>query len=90
MSFSNGFSKLTIFTSNEWAGKLFTLLLVLRTSKGQEILSDVFSENDVHIPELEDLKRDGVETDMCSQIIQEAKLYMEAANELDAQAREEL
>lgn len=38
MNFSKGYSKLTLLTSDEWAGKLFVLLIVLQTQEGREIL----------------------------------------------------
>ena len=54
MNFSKGFSKLTMLTSDEWAGKLFVLLLVLNTVEGGQIFasSSIFDEkDDVSIPE---------------------------------------
>ncbi len=53
LNFSKGFSKLTMLTSDEWAGKLFVLLLVLHTDEGKEILDHktVFDPNNVKLPE---------------------------------------
>lgn len=42
LNFSKGFSKLSLLTSDEWAGKLFVLLLVLHTTEGR----GVFKMND--------------------------------------------
>jgi hypothetical protein len=38
-NFAKGFTNLTLITSNEWAGCLFTLALLCSTDAGQEILS---------------------------------------------------
>ena len=51
MNFSKGFSKLTMLTSDEWAGKLFVILLVLYTEEGKEIFKSSFNAEDVEVPE---------------------------------------
>jgi len=51
-NFSHGFTNLTRITSDEWAGMLFTLLLVMRTDKGRHIMRNVFtSEDDIDLGE---------------------------------------
>ena len=51
LNFSKGFSKLTMLTSDEWAGKLFVLLIVLQTDLGKEIFekAKIFSEKNVEL-----------------------------------------
>jgi len=46
-SFSKQFSNLTLLTSDEWPGMLFTLLLVLRTDRGAAIFSNQFGSGDL-------------------------------------------
>lgn len=52
LNFSKGFSKLTMLTSDEWAGKLFVILTILHTEEGRQIFSSAktFSEDDKNIP----------------------------------------
>ena len=58
-NFSHGFTNLTMITSDEWAGMMFTLLLVMRTPEGAEIMKTVFSaEEDIDLAG-EDLFGDG-------------------------------
>ena len=49
-TFSKGYSKLTLLTSDEWPGMLFVLLLVLRTERGREILGKLFAPADKKQP----------------------------------------
>ena len=49
-TFSKGYSKLTLLTSDEWPGMLFVLLLVLRTERGREIMGGVFAQADKQQP----------------------------------------
>jgi hypothetical protein len=48
LSFAKGFSKLSLLTSDEWAGKLFVLVLVLHTDEGKEIFdkTSIFERDD--------------------------------------------
>jgi len=58
-NFSHGFTNLTMITSDEWAGMMFTLLIVMRTPDGEEIMGTVFSaEEDIDLGG-EDLFGDG-------------------------------
>lgn len=52
MNFAKGFSKLTLLTSDEWAGKLFVLLLALHTHEGKTIFGStkIFSNHDTEMP----------------------------------------
>ena len=51
MNFSKGFLKLTLLTSDEWAGKLFVLLLVLYMDEGRDIFTGtIFSRDDIPMP----------------------------------------
>ena len=62
LNFSKGFSKLTNLTSDEWAGKLFVLLVVLHTQEGKKIFQEAktFDSSDVKLPKdfSTDFKRD--------------------------------
>ncbi len=44
-SFTKGFAKVSMITSDEWAGKLFVLLIVLNTEEGKTILGSTFTES---------------------------------------------
>jgi hypothetical protein len=52
MNFTKGFSKLTMLTSDEWAGKLFVILVVLHTEEGRKLFKDAktFEANGVELP----------------------------------------
>ena len=52
MNFSKGFSKLTLLTSDEWAGKLFVILIVLHTEEGKRLFktAKTFADVDVELP----------------------------------------
>lgn len=52
LTFSKGFSKLSMITSDEWPGKLFVLLLVLKTDEGRDILRKTFRGDDLDIPQM--------------------------------------
>jgi hypothetical protein len=54
MNFSKGFSKLTLLTSDEWAGKLFVVLIVLHTEEGKQIFdkAKTFDDRDAQLPPL--------------------------------------
>jgi len=43
-SFTKGFSKVSMITSDEWAGKLFVLLLIAHTAEGHRILCHTFDK----------------------------------------------
>lgn len=51
LSFSKGFSKLTMITSDEWVGKLFVILLVLKTEEGRSIFKSTFAAKDIPLPD---------------------------------------
>ena len=53
MNFTKGFSKLTMLTSDEWAGKLFVLLVILHTNEGSSVFDSAktFSKDDIKLPE---------------------------------------
>jgi hypothetical protein len=83
LNFSKGFSKLTQLTSDEWAGKLFVILVVLRTDKGRSILEKSFAKMDLEKPsEFKDLK-DGT----CLPADEEARLYQELAVRVEDASR---
>ena len=50
LTFSKGFTKLTMITSDEWVGKLFVLLLVLKTDEGRFLFRSTFREEDLELP----------------------------------------
>lgn len=52
LNFSKGFSKLTLLTSDEWAGKLFVLLVVLHTEEGRELFDSAktFDDKRINVP----------------------------------------
>ena len=50
-SFTKGYSKLSMITSDEWVGKLFVLLLVAMTNEGRSILKKRFSSSNIKLPE---------------------------------------
>ena len=52
MNFSKGFTKLTMLTSDEWAGKLFVILIVLHAEQGKRLFekANTFSKDDVSQP----------------------------------------
>ncbi len=56
VNFTKGFTKLTMITSDEWAGKLFVILVVLQTEEGAAIFkkANVFETDEtkfIEIPE---------------------------------------
>ena len=51
LTFSKGYSKLSMITSDEWVGKLFVLLLVLKTDEGTAILGNAFEKEDIKVPQ---------------------------------------
>lgn len=53
MNFTKGFSKLTMLTSDEWAGKLFVLLIILHTNEGSAVFDSAktFSKEDIQLPD---------------------------------------
>ena len=50
LTFSKGFSKLSMITSDEWVGKLFVLLIVLKTEEGASIFQKTFAREDLALP----------------------------------------
>jgi hypothetical protein len=52
MNFTKGFSKLTMLTSDEWAGKLFVILIVLHTKEDRKLFKDAktFDTSNVEVP----------------------------------------
>lgn len=50
LTFSKGFSKLSMITSDEWVGKLFVLLIVLKTEEGSSIFQGTFAREDIQLP----------------------------------------
>ena len=71
MSFSKGFSKLTLLTSDEWAGKLFVILLVLNTEEGKLVFkgTQIFGSQDIELPR--SFFNDEVDTDLQTQHLQD-------------------
>lgn len=50
-NFTKGFTKVSMITSDEWAGKLFVLLIVMSTNKGRDILSKyAFNNENIVLP----------------------------------------
>lgn len=52
LNFAKGFTKLTMITSDEWAGKMFAILVLLHTEEGKKIFADAktFDHIDVGLP----------------------------------------
>ena len=74
MNFTKGFSKLSMLTSDEWAGKLFVILIILHTEDGRKLFKDAktFDAEDVVLPD-----------DFKENFQKDAKYLQRVANELD-------
>ena len=82
-SFTKGFAKVSMITSDEWVGKLFVLLLVVNTDKGRVILKPMFDNQDIPLPEnFPDL---GLR-EMTRELMAKAKELDDAADEADRSA----
>jgi len=77
LSFSKGFSRVSNITSDEWVGKLFVLLLVCSTHKGNRIFQGRFYGKKLDLTEhFRDLDA-----------LQQARKYFDKAEELDQKQR---
>ena len=85
VNFTKGFSKLTMITSDEWAGKLFVTLIVLHTDEGKEIFKKAraFETNWKKFIELPDNWDDCNPADMLAC----AKHAEKLANEIECKAK---
>ena len=72
-SFTKGFAKVSMITSDEWAGKLFVLLLVLTTEEGKTILGNTFTKLNIKLPA----------TIFEGSILQQSKDFQQVAATLD-------
>ena len=90
MNFTKGFSKLTMLTSDEWAGKLFVLLILLHTEEGSKIFrkAQTFGSENIDLTFLKSEwanKAEKIETNK-----REAEKMQDLANELEATKRAEM
>jgi len=82
-SFSKQFSNLTLITSDEWPGMLFTLLLAMRTEEGRQIFRGVFDDEDISLEGVVNKFLMNKVSTTADQIRRDTNVMMRTANMLD-------